>query len=76
VDAPSDSGTAIIAAVSGALAVLAVGAIVLVAAWAGVRRGIAVLTDRQWEQEWARVGPEWTGHGGDRRHDVGGRAAD
>ena len=46
------------------------GGVTLIVAWAGIRRGIGALNDRHWDREWARVGPEWTGHGGDHRRDA------
>jgi hypothetical protein len=45
---------------------------VLTVAGLGVRHWIGALNARGWEREWARVGPEWTGHG---RHETG-RATD
>ena len=71
-DWPADGCTALIVGLTSAFVVALVGGSVLSTAWAGVRHGIGVLNDRQWEREWSRVGPEWTGPGGD-RHDVGDR---
>jgi hypothetical protein len=77
VDEPTGPIGPAVAALTSALVVLLVGGLVLTTAWVGVRCGIGALNDRRWEREWARVGPEWTGHGGDHRRDLrGGRPTD
>jgi hypothetical protein len=63
VDAPDDASGAVVAALTAGVVVLSLGGIVLTVAWLGVRHWIGVLNARGWEREWARVGPEWTGHG-------------
>jgi hypothetical protein len=42
-----------------AIAVLCLGAAVLVAAWLGVRRVTGLFNSRRWAREWARVEPTW-----------------
>jgi hypothetical protein len=76
VDEPAAEAGAALAALMIALVVVLVGELLLASAWVGIRHGIGVLTDRGWEREWARVGPQWTGHGDDQSHDLGGRPAD
>jgi hypothetical protein len=73
---PPPAVEAALGAVGLAVCALAGGWLVLFAGWQGVRRFTTTLNDRAWDREWARIGPEWTGHGGDRRRNVGGRPAD
>lgn len=72
--APELSGLG--AAVVLAGCVLVSGWLLLGTAWLGVRALTARVNDRAWTREWARVGPGWTGHGGDHRRDAGGRRTD
>jgi hypothetical protein len=68
VDEPDDPSGAVVAGLTAGVVVLLVGGIVLTVGWLGVRRWIGALNAGGWEREWARVGPEWTGHG---RHETG-----
>lgn len=52
---------AVAAGILSAAVLLISGGVVLGAAWHGVRRLTAACNDRRWEQEWVRVGPEWSG---------------
>jgi hypothetical protein len=72
VDAPDDGSGAAVVGITAGLVVLVAAGIVLTVTGLGVQHGIGVLNARGWEREWARVGPEWTGHG---RHETG-RATD
>lgn len=72
VDQPNTAANAPLAGIAAGFVVLLGGALLLALSWLGVRYWTNTLKDRGWEREWARVGPEWTGHG---RHDAG-KAAD
>jgi hypothetical protein len=73
VDEPDDASGAVLAGFAAGVIVLLAGGVVLSVAWLVVRISVATLNGHGWEREWARVGPEWTGHGG--RYDAG-RATD
>jgi hypothetical protein len=59
---PTSDAEALIVAVLGAFFTLLFGGILLGGAWAVVRRVTIAHNVRRWEEEWARVGPEWTRH--------------
>jgi hypothetical protein len=50
-------------AAAGALGVLAVGAIVLGGAWAGIREAALRIEMARWGREWEQVGPRWSAPG-------------
>ena len=53
---------AVIGGILAGVAVLCAGGTLLIATWMGVRRVIGLCHSRRWEQEWARVEPEWRGN--------------
>jgi len=50
-------------AAAGALGVLAVGAVVLGGAWAGIREAVLRIEMARWGREWEQVGPRWSASG-------------
>lgn len=69
---PVDGVDVVVAAVLSVVGLLVVGAVALLGAWSVVRRATAAANDRAWTREWARIGPEWTGHGREHRRDRAG----
>jgi hypothetical protein len=57
---PADQLNALVDGVGTATVVLAVGAGLILGAWAGLRRVIRAHNIRAWEREWARIGPGWS----------------
>jgi hypothetical protein len=57
---PADRTNAVRDGLVVAVTLLVLGGALVGAAWAGLRRVIFAHNTRTWEQEWARVGPEWT----------------
>jgi hypothetical protein len=51
----------VLAGIVTAAGLLLGGWVLLGVAWCGVRRLTAACNARQWEREWARVGPDWSG---------------
>jgi hypothetical protein len=56
---PRDSGRAVLAGATSAGQVLIVGGAVLLLLRGAARRAITAANLRNWEREWARVGPDW-----------------
>ena len=57
---PADRLSPVSNGLSVAAGLLIMGAGVLWAVWAGVRRAILAHNARAWEREWAEIGPKWT----------------
>jgi hypothetical protein len=57
----SRRGAAVVAGIATGAVVVLGGSMMLAAAWRGVRRVTGARNVRQWEREWERVGPDWTG---------------
>jgi hypothetical protein len=64
VGAPPDATDAVVLSAASGFGVVVVGVVLLVGTWAGVRWGLDRRNAAGWAEEWARVGPEWSG----RRH--------
>jgi hypothetical protein len=67
VPAPTSAADALVQGITVGGLLLALGAVVIGLGWMAVRRAIERLVAASWEREWARVGPQWTGHGRDAR---------
>jgi hypothetical protein len=67
VPAPASAADALVQGITVGGLLLALGAVVVGLGWLAAQRGIGRLNAGFWEREWARVGPQWTGHGRDAR---------
>ena len=56
---PADRLTAVLDGALTAIVVVTLGGGLIVSAWIGLRRAIFAHNARNWEREWARIGPEW-----------------
>jgi hypothetical protein len=60
---PATATDAVMLAITVGGLVLLGGAVLVGAGWVLLRRLVGRLNAGFWEREWARVGPQWTGHG-------------
>jgi hypothetical protein len=61
VGAPPDGTDAFVLGAGSGFGIVVVGVVLLAGTWAGVRWGLDRRNAAGWAEEWARVGPQWSG---------------